>query len=199
MTKNEFLRRFQINSLAPSAHKYRYDHTTKNISQANQQLTQAAVLVPIIDHKTYLSVLLTKRAANLRSHGGQICFPGGRVDDTDSDFIFTATREAQEEIDLSPQYCEVIGQLHPYHTISGYVVNPIVAFIPAKLSLKASQAEVEDIFEVPLAHFLNSQNTRSVWVEQQNRRYQVHFMPYNQYNIWGATAAILKDLAVHIS
>ena len=199
MTKDEFLRRFQINSLAPSSHKYRYDRHSKKTSHTNNQLTQAAVLVPLIDHKTYLSVLLTKRASHLRNHGGQICFPGGRVDNTDSDLIFTATREAHEEINLLPTHCQVIGQLHPYQTISGYVVNPIVAFIPAEINLKASQDEVEEIFEVPLTHFLNSQNTKSVWVEQQNHRYQVHFMPYNQYNIWGATAAILKDLTVHIS
>jgi len=199
VTKNEFLRRFQINSLAPSTHKYRYNLPSKNILLAQEKLSQAAVLVPIIDHKTYLSVLLTKRAANLRSHGGQICFPGGRVDDTDTNLIFTATREAHEEIDLLPKHCEIIGQLHPYQTISGYVVNPIVAFIPATLSLKANQDEVEEIFEVPLEHFLNVRNTQSVWVEQQNHRYQVNFMPYNQYNIWGATAAILKDLAIHIN
>ncbi|PCI63606.1 MAG: CoA pyrophosphatase [Gammaproteobacteria bacterium] len=193
MTKNEFLSRFQLNSLVSSAHKYRYSNKS-----AHDKIKQAAILLPLIDHKTHLSVLLTKRASHLRHHGGQVCFPGGRVDVDDSDIISTATREAFEEIALPIQASEIIGQLHPYQTISGFTVKPIVAFIPADIQLSACQDEVEEIFEVPLNHFLNTDNIKSVWVQQQDRRYQVHFMPYNHYNIWGATAAILKDLVEHI-
>jgi len=197
VTKNEFLQRFQINSLAASSHKYRYP--TK---QTKTQLKQSAILLPIIEHKneyhSELSILLTKRASHLRHHGGQICFPGGRVDNDDIDMTYTATREAFEEISLSPQHCEIIGHLHPYQTISGFTINPVVAFIPANLEFIANPNEVDEIFEVPLKHFLNNENLKSIWVQQQNRRYQVHFMPYNHYNIWGATAAILKDLVDHI-
>ncbi len=193
MTRNEFLQRFQINSLAASTHKYRY-----NPKDSNGKLKQAAVLLPIIENNNELSILLTKRASHLRHHGGQICLPGGRVDSDDDNIIFTATREAFEEIALAPKDCEIIGQLHPYQTISGFVIKPVVAFIPTASNLSASQDEVEEIFEVPLSHFLDSANIKSVWVQQQDRRYQVHFMPYNQYNIWGATAAILKNLVDHI-
>jgi 8-oxo-dGTP pyrophosphatase MutT (NUDIX family) len=193
VTKNEFLQHFQFNSLAESSHKYKY---LSGINKA--QLKQAAVLVALVDHGKHITVLLTKRASQLRHHGGQISFPGGRVDNSDNDLIFTATREAHEEIALLPQHCEIIGQLHPYQTISGYVVTPIVAFIPAKLELQANIDEVDEIFEVPLAHFLNNNNTQSVRVKQQNHSYQVYFMPYNHYNIWGATAAIMKDLIDHI-
>ena len=193
MTRSEFLQRFQINSLAASAHKYRY-----NSARLNGKLKQAAILLPIIENNNELSILLTKRASHLRHHGGQICFPGGRVDNDDADFTYTATREAFEEIALAPQDCEIIGQLHPYQTVSGFVIKPIIAFIPSTANLSASLDEVEEIFEVPLSHFLNSDNIKSVWVQQQNHHYQVHFMPYNHYNIWGATAAILKDLVDHI-
>ncbi|MBL4910691.1 MAG: CoA pyrophosphatase [Alteromonadaceae bacterium] len=193
MTKNEFLTRFQMNSLAPSTHKYRY-----NVIKAKSKLKQAAVLLPIIEHNNELNILLTKRASHLRHHGGQICLPGGRVDSDDDNIIFTATREAFEEIALAPQDCEIIGQLHPYQTISGFVIKPVVAFIPTSANLSASIDEVEEIFEVPLNHFLNTDNIKSVWLQQQDRSYQVHFMPYNHYNIWGATAAILKDLVDHI-
>ncbi len=193
MTKNEFLQRFQINSLSASSHKYKHPSHSKN-----NPLKQAAVLVPLVDHHDHIKILFTKRASHLRQHGGQICFPGGRVDASDTDLISTATREAFEEISLLPQHCNVIGQLHPYQTISGYIVNPIVALIPADLLLTASVDEVEEIFEVPLEHFLDPANVKSIWVEQPPQRYQVHFMPYNNYNIWGATAAILKDLSDHI-
>jgi 8-oxo-dGTP pyrophosphatase MutT (NUDIX family) len=188
MTKDEFLYRFQLNSLAESSHKYQHQSTLK----------QAAVLVPLINHENRINILLTKRAKNLRNHGGQISFPGGRVDDIDNDIISTATREAFEEIDLAPQHCQIIGKLHPYQTITGYIIEPIVALLPANLTLTASLDEVEEIFEVPLDHFLNPNNIHSFWVERQQHRHQVHFMPYNQYNIWGATAAILKDLGDHI-
>ncbi len=188
MTKDEFLCRFQLHSLAASSHKYQYP----------KQLKQAAVLVPLVNYQNHITVLLTKRAQHLRHHGGQISFPGGRVDEVDNDIVSTATREAFEEIALSPTDCQIVGQLHPYQTITGYVIRPVVAFLPANLTLDASLDEVEEIFEVPLTHFLNTDNIHSFWVEKRQHRYQVHFMPYNQYNIWGATAAILKDLADHI-
>ena len=188
MTKDEFLCRFQLNSLAASSHKYQYPN----------ELKQAAVLVPLINHYDKINVLLTKRAKHLRHHGGQISFPGGRVDNVDNDVISTATREAFEEIALSPDDCQIIGQLHPYQTITGYIIKPVVAFLPTNLALKASLDEVEEIFEVPLEHFLNPANIHSFWLEKQKLRYQIHFMPYNHYNIWGATAAILKDLGDHI-
>lgn len=188
MTKNEFLKRFQLHPLLASTHQYRY----------HSQLRQAAVLVPLVEEDGLLKVLLTKRADHLKHHGGQISFPGGKVEDYDNDLTATAIREAQEEIGLLPSAIEVIGQLHPYQTITGFIVTPIVALISSDQEYTIDQNEVEEIFTVPLRHFLTSKNLQSVIVHHNGKPHPVHFMPYNGYNIWGATAAMLKDLATHI-
>ena len=162
------------------------------------KLKAAAVLVPLVEKHNTLEVLLTKRASHLRHHGGQISFPGGKAEPWDESMIATAMREAQEEIGLSPDNVEIIGQLNPYQTISGYIVTPVIGFVPGDLNYRADDNEVAEIFQVPLQHFLNSHNHRSVEATFKGHQHQVHFMPYQNYNIWGATAAMLKDLAEHL-
>jgi|TARA_B110000908_G_C10250113_1_gene451461 8-oxo-dGTP pyrophosphatase MutT (NUDIX family) len=194
MTKNEFLHRFQLQSLSESTHSYQY----------NRQLKNAAVLIPIVEvelegKNKQLDILFTKRADHLTHHAGQVSFPGGKVEPFDGGLINTALREAQEEIGLNINEIEIVGQLHPYQTISGYIVTPIIAFISAKQNYIMDDNEVAEIFQVPLHHFLNTDNHHSINIVQKNSHHQVHFMPYQQYNIWGATAAMLKDLMIHLS
>ena len=194
MTKNEFLHRFQLHNLSESTHKYKY----------HRQLKNAAVLIPIVevdlgDNKKQLDILFTKRAEHLTHHGGQVSFPGGKVELFDDGLINTALREAQEEIGLNIHGIEIVGQLHPYQTISGYIVTPIIAFISAEQNYIMDNNEVAEIFQVPLHHFLNTNNHHSIKIFQKNSHHQVHFMPYQQYNIWGATDAMLKDLMTHLS
>ena len=188
MNKIEFLQRFQLQQLTSLQKPYQY----------NGNLKPAAVLVPLIVHEQTLHVLLTKRASHMRNHGGQICFPGGKVDIDDSDHVFTAKREAHEEIGLFPESVEVIGQLNPHQTISGYIVTPVVGLICANVNYQANDSEVAEIFQVPLQHFLNTDNHKSMISHFQGSAHQVHFMPYKGYNIWGATAAMLKDLAANL-
>ena len=192
MTKNEFLQRFNLKRLADSSHQYQYPG----------QLKHAAVLVLLIEKKNqdtcYLEVLLTKRAPHLRHHAGQICFPGGKTELFDTSLQQTALREAYEEIGLAHDNIEVIGQLHPYQTISGYLMTPIVALLKHKQTYNIDKNEVSEIFSVPLTHFLEEKNHLLVTTKKNNINHQVHFMPYRGQNIWGATAAILKDLTGHI-
>jgi len=192
MTKNEFLHRFQLQKLSQSIHTYQY----------HSDLKSAAVLIPILEKKindndTQLNILFTKRAEHLKHHGGQISFPGGKAEHFDDNLISTAIREAQEEIGLKTDTIEIIGQLHPYQTISGYIVTPIIAFV-AEQNFIIDHNEVSEIFQVPLHHFLNKDNHHSIHIRQKSIHHQVHFMPYQDYNIWGATAAMLKDLMVHL-
>ncbi|WDE10081.1 CoA pyrophosphatase [Thalassomonas haliotis] len=188
MNKSEFIQKFQFQRLMAS----------QKTSCSHGKLKVAAVLVPLVEKPDSLDVLLTKRASHLKHHGGQISFPGGKAEPEDENLIATAIREAEEEIGLSPDNVEVIGQLNPYRTISGYIVTPIIGFVPGNYSYHADDNEVAEIFQVPLQHFLNSHNHQTLQAMLHGRQHQVHFMPYQHYNIWGATAAMLKDLAEHL-
>jgi 8-oxo-dGTP pyrophosphatase MutT (NUDIX family) len=189
MNKTEFLQRFQLQQLPNLVDPFQF--------QGN--LRPAAVLVPLVEQNNTLEVLLTKRSRHLKHHGGQICFPGGKVDHGDKDHIFTAKREAHEEIGLLPEAVEVVGQLNPYQTISGFIVTPVVGLISPDQHYTANDGEVAEIFQVPLQHFLNSDNHQSMISHVNGSSRKVHFMPYKGYNIWGATAAMLKDLAAHLT
>lgn len=186
MTKDEFIQRFQMQPLPTSVHTFRYQHKLKS----------AAVLIPIVSNENRLDVLLTKRASHLTHHPGQISFPGGKVEPYDNDITATALRETQEEIGLQSTFIDVLGQLKPYQTISGYEITPIVAMVTGNGSYQIDENEVSEVFQVPLSHFLQRQHHIQVPFYHQGIHHNVHFMPYQQYNIWGATAAILHDLSV---
>ena len=190
MTKDEFLLRFSLQSLAPSTHNYFH----------NKPLKSAAVLIGLVETKhSGLQVLLTKRASHLTHHPSQISFPGGRAELEDSSLTITALRETEEEIGLTAQAVTVVGQLPPYQTISGYHVTPIVAIIAQEQHYKSDPNEVSEIFQVPLQYFLSGENQHVIAASKNGRQHNVHFMPYKHYNIWGATASMLKDLVNQIT
>jgi 8-oxo-dGTP pyrophosphatase MutT (NUDIX family) len=189
MNKNEFIQKFQLSTLQASTHLYRH----------HKSLKAAAVLIAITEKDGHLSIVFTKRASHLKHHPNQISFPGGKTESFDKNTIATAIREAEEEIGLNAQAIEIIGQLPPYQVISGYLVTPVIAFISNKQNYIIDHNEVAEIFQVPLQHFLNTENHITITVERQGNRFPIQFMPYNHHNIWGATAAMLKDLANHLN
>jgi 8-oxo-dGTP pyrophosphatase MutT (NUDIX family) len=154
----------------------------------------AAVLVPIILHDEP-ALLLTKRTAHLKSHAGQVSFPGGRIDPEDRDAEAAALREADEEIGLNPAKVEIVGRMDDYVTGTGYVITPVLGLLPPGLPYVASPHEVDAVFEFPFSVLLDpeaprrqKQHVRGVW-----REYWV--WPHPEHFIWGATAAILVQLA----
>ena len=153
----------------------------------------AAVLIPITD-RAEPGVILTQRPTWLRSHAGQVAFPGGKVDDTDENSIFAALREAEEELNIPPARVEVIGVADTYYSGSGYSIAPVVGIIPPDLELQPNPQEVEDWFEVPLAFLLDPANSikkEANWNGQQRSYYD---MQWGERRIWGVTAGIIVNL-----
>jgi 8-oxo-dGTP pyrophosphatase MutT (NUDIX family) len=153
----------------------------------------AAVLVPIVARPN-LTVLFTQRTDHLPSHAGQISFPGGKMEDGDSDPLATALREAREEIGLSPSFVEPLGFLDPYRTGTGFRIAPVVAIVQPGFTLTLDPNEVADAFEVPLGFLMDASNHKThvrTWRGSERRYYA---MPFEQRYIWGATAGIMKNL-----
>jgi 8-oxo-dGTP pyrophosphatase MutT (NUDIX family) len=154
-------------------------------------LTPASVLVPVVAHPGGLTVLFTQRTSHLRSHSGQISFPGGRAEPGDPGPEFTALREAGEEIGLQAGQVEVIGRLPEYLTRTGYRVTPVVGLLTPPLELAPDPREVEEVFEVPLAFLLDPRNHQRRTREFEGRTVSFYAMPYGSRDIWGVTAGIL--------
>ena len=161
---------------------------------------QAAVLVPLVMRAQGVTVLLTQRTAHLNDHAGQIAFPGGKVESHDVDYVATALRETEEETGLSRSFIEVLGGLPRYVTGSGFAINPITALVRPGFSLAPDAQEVADVFEVPLAFLTDPANYRlhkATLSDGTTRQY--YSVPWQQYFIWGATAAMLRGLCQILS
>jgi 8-oxo-dGTP pyrophosphatase MutT (NUDIX family) len=154
----------------------------------------AAVLVPIVDHESGLTILLTERASHLKNHAGQISFPGGRIEPSDLNPMEAALRETEEEIGLAREHITFVGYLEPQLVLSGYWVTPVVAFVQPGFELRLDRREVAGAFEVPLLHILDRANHHSRERQLGNVSLQVYDIPYQHYNIWGATAGMLMGL-----
>jgi len=157
-------------------------------------LSPAAVLVAITD-RPEPGLILTQRSARLRKHAGQVAFPGGRVDDHDPDEIAGALREAQEEIGLLPDLVDVIGTSDRYHTFTGFDIVPVLGVIPPDLPLLPQEAEVAELFELPLAYALNPANRIRKSMEFQGIERHYYEIFWEGRRIWGITAAILANLS----
>jgi 8-oxo-dGTP pyrophosphatase MutT (NUDIX family) len=157
---------------------------------------KAAVLLGLFEHEGDPTLLFIRRSSTLRSHSGEIAFPGGGVDLTDASPIMAALREAQEEIGLDPARVEVLGVLHPVFTVvSNYLIVPVVAFLPEGLgTLQLQASEVTEIILVPLRGLTDPRNFHTEeWMRGGQTR-TVYFYDYGSYRIWGATARILHAL-----
>jgi len=156
--------------------------------------TPAAVLVAVVD-RPEPGLILTQRTENLRRHAGQIAFPGGRIDAGDADAADAALREAEEEIALPRHAVTVIGEADHYLTVTGFEVTPIVAVIPPDLDYHPNEAEVADVFEIPLAFVLDPANHVAATAEWQGRTRHFYEIHWDDRRIWGATAAMLINLS----
>ncbi|WP_448578431.1 CoA pyrophosphatase [Thermaurantiacus sp.] len=173
------------------------DHGFAQGVVASERAVPAAVLVPVIQRPAP-TLLLTQRTAHLRSHPGQVAFPGGRVDRDDLDVVAAALREAEEEVGLARGLVDVIGLSDPYLTGTGYAVTPVVGLVPSDVRLLPNREEVADLFEVPLDFALDPANHVLREAEWQGRQRQFYVITWQDRTIWGATAGMLVNLAARL-
>ncbi len=139
-------------------------------------------------------LILTQRPLRMSRHAGQVAFPGGRLDPGDIDAVAGALREAQEEIALPPQDVDIIGQMGRYRTGTAFEIEPVVSIIPPDLPLVPAAGEVEAIFEVPLSYLLDPANLAIKAADWQGVERRYYEMMWQNFRIWGITAAIMVDL-----
>ena len=153
----------------------------------------AAVLIGVTD-RTEPGVILTVRREHMRTHAGQVAFPGGRIDPGE-DAVSAALREAWEELGLEPQSAEVVGEVDTYRTVTGYVVTPVLAVVAPDQPLSPHEHEVADWFEAPLGFVLDPANQQMKSALFRGRERHYYEIVWNDRRIWGATAAMLVNLS----
>ena len=158
-------------------------------------VVQAAVLVPLVQRPSGLHVLFTRRASHLYDHAGQIAFPGGRIEPSDHDAIAAALRETHEEVGIAPEYVQFIGTHPGFLTSTGFTMKPIIGLVRPGFTITPDETEVAEVFEVPLSVLMDTSLHRLHRADLPDGRNRVYFsLTWESYFIWGATAALIRNL-----
>lgn len=158
----------------------------------------AAVLVPLVEREDGLTILLTRRAASLRKHSGQIAFPGGRLDPGETPWE-AALREAEEEIGLDRSFVRIAGLGDLFETVTGYSITPVVAFVRPGFSITPHEAEVSEVFETPFTFLMDPTNHELRSRDFGDGRQRSYYaMAHDERTIWGVTAWVLRSLYVRL-
>jgi 8-oxo-dGTP pyrophosphatase MutT (NUDIX family) len=172
----------------------------RNILSSRQRRTiehppfsHAAVLIPLFKKGEDCHLLFTKRSDQVKYHKGEICFPGGVVDEEDLELISTAIREAFEEIGLRESDIQIIGVLDDIVTITEFIVTPIIGLFPYPYPFKVSEMEIAELIEVPLSSLLDEDCFSEREIFRGGQKEIVYAYQYGKHMIWGATARILKQ------
>jgi len=158
------------------------------------RVTEAAVLVPLVNRSGRVQVLFTQRTPHLDDHASQISFPGGRVEADDASREETALRETEEEIGLARTKVALLGRLPNYEIPSGFRITPVVGWVEPPFELKPDPFEVAEVFEAPLEHFLDAANYQRREFDFRGRHRHYLAVPFEGRYIWGATAGIMKNM-----
>lgn len=157
--------------------------------------TEASVLIPVVSLNDSLHLLFTVRTEDVEHHKGQVSFPGGAKEPVDQNYVSTALRESFEELSLPPEKVSILGKINDMWTPTGFIVSPVVGFIPELPELIPQPSEVSDYFTVPLEYFLDdSHGYKEKYQRTKNgEEVDVWFYEYGKYTIWGVTAFIIRD------
>jgi 8-oxo-dGTP pyrophosphatase MutT (NUDIX family) len=195
LTETE-IRSLLINALGSQRDRYSF-HSQIPSDLLEGPPKKAAVLVPLLFNSEQWHILYTVRTATLPEHSGQVAFPGGRADSENEPPEFTALREAQEEINLKPQDVNILGRLNDIHTISNYIVTPVVGGIPPKYEFSLAQEEVSRIFTIPV-NWLIDTNNHEIKMRELPVPYPslpvIYFKTYDGELLWGVSAEITLTL-----
>ncbi|MCP4411535.1 MAG: CoA pyrophosphatase [Gammaproteobacteria bacterium] len=162
-------------------------------------LKASAVLILLHQEDSQWQLLFTKRASHLKSHAGQISFPGGRFEQQDTHLMNTAVRETEEEIGLARKYIKVISQLNEHPTLTGFRIFPYIGVINQLPKLSIDTGEVEEIFSVPLLYLIDPQNHQEESAYYQGKSHLFYKIIWEDKFIWGATARMIVELSRHIA
>jgi 8-oxo-dGTP pyrophosphatase MutT (NUDIX family) len=165
-----------------------------DLEEQRAEATVAAAVMVAITDRPEPGIILTVRREHMRTHAGQVAFPGGRMDDGE-DAVAAALREAWEEIGLDPSTAKVVGEIDPYRTITGFVVTPVLAVVPPDQPLSPHEHEVADWFEAPLRFVLDPANHGLKSALFQGRERHYYEIMWDDRRIWGATAAMIVNLS----
>ncbi len=169
------------------------ENDPERAARAGGRMTPAAVLVPLVLHPEP-TILLTLRSPDLKAHAGQVSFPGGRLEEGETPVV-AALREAEEEIGLHTSLPEIVGQLPPLLTGTGFIITPVVALLRPPFALRPDPGEVAETFEYPLAHVTDPAKPERRSREFRGETREFWVWPHERHYIWGATASVLVTLA----
>jgi len=175
-----------------------YDLNPATRPEGPRVLIPSAVLIPVVA-RSEPTVLFTTRSESLSRHAGQVSFPGGCASETDDSLVATALREMQEETGIDPSFISVAGFLGAYETVTGFAVLPVVGLVREGFRIAANAREVDGVFEVPLAFLIDPANRQEQRLAWKGGLRRVYAFQYETHYIWGATAAIVVDLAERLA
>lgn len=175
-----------------------HDLLTERLSNyAPRQLAldypEAGILVPVTDDQRDPEMIFTLRSANLKTHRGQVSYPGGKRDPSDASLAATALRETHEEIGLPPDQVRVIAPLSQVMSLHRILVTPYVGVVPGDHPLEPNPAEIESVFRVPISYFLEDKRERTDTLSFLNSTLYVPCYRWDRYQIWGLSAVVLVD------
>lgn len=165
-----------------------------------EQVTQAAVLIGLVQRRDDISVLYTERSAKLRAHSGQVSFPGGRMDDTDRDVAHTALREAEEEVALNPSHAEILGYMPNFFSHTNYLITPVVAAVYPDDPFVPNPGEVASVFELPLPMIADEKSYAPEVLTGSGQKFNTWRIGHAGPTVWGMTAFLtrqFRDRALH--
>lgn len=153
---------------------------------------EAAVLIGLVQRPDTISILYTERSPDLRAHSGQIAFPGGKIDPTDTDAAAAALREANEEVALQPHDAQVLGFLPRYYTGTNYLITPVVALVTPSQPFMPNPSEVRSVFEVPLDYLMKEESYGTFRISRNGKEHTTWQIPHGGLVIWGITANLTR-------